>query len=341
MPDSPVHGDKPTAAAPQGIRDYKELSAAAFERTRMPLVLTDARHPDHPIILANKAFLNLTGYESREVLGRNCRFLQGENTDRTVVDQLRYAIASELEATVDILNYKKDGTAFWNELHISPIRDDDQQLAYYFASQLDVTDFRKMKELEASERRLFMEVDHRARNALAIVESIVRLSRATEPAAYAIAVQRRVHAISTAHTLLSEAGWVAVDLRRLILAQVPDPQQNVCEFKGPVLFITPDAVQPLSLAFHELATNALTHGTAAVGRGSVAVAWDIQPGGSVKITWAEETQHFRGDKPNEGFGTKIVRTLVERQLHGQVAWNWRDSGLRIDIHIPQKLTRSS
>lgn len=177
----------------------------------MPLVLTDARHPDHPIILANKAFLNLTGYESREVLGRNCRFLQGENTDRAVVDQLRYAIAGELEATVDILNYKKDGTAFWNELHFSPIRDDDQQLAYYFASQLDVTDFRKMKELEASERRLLMEVDHRARNALAIVESIVRLSRATEPAAYAIAVQRRVHAISAAHTLLSEAGWVAID----------------------------------------------------------------------------------------------------------------------------------
>lgn len=173
------------------------------------------------------------------------------------------------------------------------------------------------------------------------LESIVRLSRATEPAAYAIAVQRRVHAISAAHTLLSEAGWVAVDLRRLILAQVPDPQQNVCEFKGPVLFITPDAVQPLSLSFHELATNALTHGTAAVGRESVAVAWHIQPDGSVKITWAEETQHFRGDKPNEGLGTKIVRTLVERQLHGQVAWNWRDSGLRIDIHIPQELTRSS
>lgn len=206
-----AHGDKPTAAAPHGIRDYKQQSAAAFERTRMPLVLTDARHPDHPIILANKAFLNLTEYESREVLGGNCRFLQGENTDRAVVDQLRYAIAGELEATVDILNYKKDGTAFWNELHFSPIRDDDQQLAYYFASQLDVTDFRKMKELEASERRLLMEVDHRARNALAIVESIVRLSRATEPADYAIAVQRRVHAISAAHTLLSEAGWVAID----------------------------------------------------------------------------------------------------------------------------------
>jgi PAS domain S-box-containing protein len=306
----------------------------------MPLVLTDARHPDNPIILANRSFLNLTGYASNEILGRNCRFLQGENTDPSTVGELRKAIASEMEATIDILNYRKDGTPFWNELHISPIRDEDKRIAYYFASQLDVTDFRKMRELEASERRLLMEVDHRARNALAIVDSIVRLSRSSEPAAYAQAVQRRVHSISTAHTLLSEAGWVAVDLHGLILAQVPDARQDIYELRGPVVSIAPDAVQPLSLAFHELATNAMMHGPAVVKGGATSITWEVDPTGGVNIAWAEGGRHFHGGETREGFGTKIVRALLQQQLQGQVAWHWRDDGLFIEIRVPRASVHS-
>lgn len=80
MPDnfkstSALHGDAPAAAATTAWADRKELASAAFERTRMPIVITDARQPDNPIVLANKAFLDLTGYTSDEVLGRNCRFL--------------------------------------------------------------------------------------------------------------------------------------------------------------------------------------------------------------------------------------------------------------------------
>ena len=107
------------------MADHKELATFAFQRTRMPMVVSDARQPDYPIVLANDAFLNLTGYSADELLGKNCRILQGADTSSTAIAEVRAVIAQEREGTVEILNYKKDGTAFWNQLHLSPIRDDD------------------------------------------------------------------------------------------------------------------------------------------------------------------------------------------------------------------------
>lgn len=126
---SDIHGDLPVAAKNPGMVDRKELSAFAFRRTRMPIVVSDALQPDFPIVLANNAFLHLTGYTAEEVLGRNCRFLQGEATSRTAIAQIRAAVAQEGETKVEILNYKKYGTPFCNQLHISPIVDEQGELA--------------------------------------------------------------------------------------------------------------------------------------------------------------------------------------------------------------------
>lgn len=107
--------------------------------TRMPMILTDPRHPDNPIVFANKAFLDLTGYEEAEVLNRNCRFLQGAHTDRETVRLLRESIAAREAISIEILNYRRDGTAFWNAVFIGPVYDKAGELLYFFASQLDVT----------------------------------------------------------------------------------------------------------------------------------------------------------------------------------------------------------
>lgn len=112
---------------------------AAVEMTRMPMILTDPRQPDNPIAFANKAFLDLTGYEEDEVLGRNCRFLQGPQTDRETVAELRDAVAEVSSISVEILNYRRDGTPFWNAVFIGPVYDRSGELLYFFASQLDVT----------------------------------------------------------------------------------------------------------------------------------------------------------------------------------------------------------
>jgi PAS domain S-box-containing protein len=110
--------------------------------TRMPMVVTDPRQPDNPIVFANGAFFDLTGYENDEVIGRNCRFLQGPQSDQRTLDEVRKALAEERAVAVDVLNYKKDGTAFWNALFIGPIFDEDGKLLYYFASQMDITERR-------------------------------------------------------------------------------------------------------------------------------------------------------------------------------------------------------
>ncbi|MBU2017987.1 MAG: PAS domain-containing protein, partial [Alphaproteobacteria bacterium] len=122
-----------------GLDDRGDVFFAAIEMTRMPMILTDPAQPDNPIVFANKAFLDLTGYEESEILGRNCRFLQGAQTDRAAVDELRDAIAQRESIAVEILNYKRDGTPFWNAVFIGPVYDTSGNLLYFFASQLDVT----------------------------------------------------------------------------------------------------------------------------------------------------------------------------------------------------------
>lgn len=112
---------------------------AAIEMTRMPMILTDPNKPDNPIVFANKAFLDLTGYEEEEVLGRNCRFLQGAQTDRNSVAEMRETIEAKGAVALEILNYRRDGSPFWNAVFIGPVYDTAGKLLYFFASQLDVT----------------------------------------------------------------------------------------------------------------------------------------------------------------------------------------------------------
>ncbi|HEU4457518.1 MAG TPA: histidine kinase famiy protein [Methylibium sp.] len=121
-----------------GSEDH-DIFFAAVETTRMPMLITDPRRPDNPIVFANQAFLHMTGYTPAELIGRNCRFLQGPETDPATVDAVREAVLSQREIATEILNYRKDGSSFWNALFISPVRNRAGELTYFFASQLDVS----------------------------------------------------------------------------------------------------------------------------------------------------------------------------------------------------------
>jgi PAS domain S-box-containing protein len=122
-----------------GLDDRGSVFLAAVRMTRMPMIVTDPRQPDNPIVFANEAFQQLTGYTEAEVLGRNCRFLQGARTDREAVREIREAIADQRPVQAELLNYRRDGSVFWNALFVGPIFDTDDRLLYFFASQLDVT----------------------------------------------------------------------------------------------------------------------------------------------------------------------------------------------------------
>ena len=113
--------------------------AAAMRATRMPMIITDPNQPDNPIVFLNSAFCTLTGYSREEVINRNCRFLQGRDTNRIDLDTLRNAIAACEPIEIELLNYKKSGEEFWNRLLVSPVFDEAGELIYFFASQYDVT----------------------------------------------------------------------------------------------------------------------------------------------------------------------------------------------------------
>jgi PAS domain S-box-containing protein len=159
---------------------------AAVEMTRMPMVVTDPNLEDNPIVFANGAFLDLTGYDEDEIVGRNCRFLQGAQTNRDTVREIRDAVSEVRPVAVEILNYKKDGTPFWNALFMGPIYDQNEKPLYFFASQLDVTRrrvseqaFRHAQKMEAI-GQLSAGLAHDLNNSMQI--AVGNLQRATEQA---------------------------------------------------------------------------------------------------------------------------------------------------------------
>ncbi|CAI9102565.1 OLC1v1000855C1 [Oldenlandia corymbosa var. corymbosa] len=114
--------------------------ATTLERIEKNFVITDPRLPDNPIIYASDSFLELTEYSREEILGRNCRFLQGPETDQATVSRIRDAIRDQTEITVQLINYTKSGKKFWNLFHLQPMRDQKGELQYFIGVQLDGSD---------------------------------------------------------------------------------------------------------------------------------------------------------------------------------------------------------
>jgi PAS domain S-box-containing protein len=134
-----LHHWRESTITDPNLQDRGGVFFAAIEMTRMPMLLTDPSKHDNPIVFANKAFFDLTGYEEDEVLGRNCRFLQGAQTDRNAVAEMREAVRTRSSIALELLNYRRDGSPFWNAVFIGPVYDTQGKLQYFFASQLDVT----------------------------------------------------------------------------------------------------------------------------------------------------------------------------------------------------------
>ena len=138
-PEDTSRKDARIRAELAGLDDGTDPFTAAVRATRMPMVITNPHEADNPIVFANDAFCRLTGYAREEILGRNCRFLQGPESDPATVDRIRAAIKAQEPIEVDIRNHAKDGRPFWNRLLIAPVHDANGDLAYFFANQFDIT----------------------------------------------------------------------------------------------------------------------------------------------------------------------------------------------------------
>lgn len=305
----------------------------------MPMVVTDPRQSDNPIVLANRSFLDETGYSSEEVIGRNCRFLQGPQTDPEAVNKIRAAVCAEQQITIELINHRKDGTPFWNQLYISPIFDDDGKLVYFFASQLDTTKRHHAEDLELAEHKLLREVDHRAKNALALVQGIVRLTKRDEASHFADAVQGRVDALARAHAMLAEHRWRAVPLDKIVRGELEPLDMQRIQISGDGVELTAAQVQPVALLLHELAANARNHGAFSVVEGTLSIEWRDDPTArELHIRWVEDGGPPPQDERAPGYGHAMIEAIAKRQLRGRVDYVWSEAGLVADVAIPRVVT---
>ena len=127
-------GEDAAPILPEGALSERD-AMRSLSGSGISMVLTDPHRPDNPIVYVNRAFSRVTGYSAEAAVGRNCRFLQGEKSDPADVARLREAIENHTDATVDILNYRADGSPFLNRLLLTPIRDSDGELRYFLGIQ--------------------------------------------------------------------------------------------------------------------------------------------------------------------------------------------------------------
>jgi PAS domain S-box-containing protein len=199
---------------------------------------------------------------------------------------------------------------------------------------VDITD---RKEAEERQALLAREVDHRARNALALVQSIVRLTRADSIKSYIGAVDGRIGALSRAHTLLAQSRWQGAELARLVeeeLAPYRTADGVSITVSGPDVSLEPRTAQTLALALHELSTNAAKYGALSVMIGRVRLTWELQPERLV-LYWVESGGPPTQPPASAGFGIRVIGASIERQLEGEVKFDWLPEGLHCSLSVPR------
>jgi PAS domain S-box-containing protein len=234
-----------------------------------------------------------------------------------------------------------NGTIRWLRAAGRAITAADGEIHEIAGVWIDVTE-----QVEDARRRetLAREVDHRARNTLAVVQSILHLTPADEPKIFAAAIGGRVAALARAHSLLADDGWSGADLRAVIERELAARMAAAGTIKpflldGPQVHLAPTAVQPLTMVLHELVTNAVRHGALSSPGGTVEITWQIGrrtgEDGLLHLRWAELGETSSPGSPNRrSFGFRFIDSTIRGQLGGSLARSWTPSGLVYDIDLP-------
>lgn len=357
------------------ILDYEhgrgDPFAAAVRATRMPMVITDPAQADNPIVFCNEAFQALTGYTRQEIVGRNCRFLQGPDTNRKAVARVREAIENGHDVDIDLLNYRKDGSTFWNALYMSPVRDSQGELRFFFASQMDVSDRieaqkiisdqkflverevdRRTADLRAAldaKTLLLHEVDHRVKNNLTMIGSLLRLQVRTidDPGVVAIldSMLERVDALAVVHRQLYQSTDLArFDLGTFVQNLATDVVgasgriNIVLDFTTQPLFVDAAHASALGLILNEILTNAIKHAFAdgRAGRLSVHVEENSSRG---LIRICDDGPGIPSNQRTKSIGTSMI-TRLARQARAEAIWSDNAPGTCVTITFPRSETEA-
>ena len=332
---------KDAEAEVQGFKNELGPFVVAAETTRMAMVFTDATQLGNPIIFANDSFLSLTGYAREEVLGQSFNFLMVHAADAETLAKIEAEFQGESDGGAEIRYRRKDGSEFWAALFISPVRAEGGDIVQYFASFVDLT---ALKEEQAHSRKLIDELNHRVKNTLATVQSIVwqALRTATDPKVIRGAIESRLAALSRSHDLLTNEHWKSaglVDLLNNALDpfRAADGRAGRIVITGENIRFPPQAALALSIAFNELATNAVKYGAFSNATGSISIEWNIEPtpeGSRLNLVWREKGGPLVTAPSHKGFGSQVIERGLAHELGGTAHLDYRPSGLICTMSFP-------
>ncbi|HUN98451.1 MAG TPA: HWE histidine kinase domain-containing protein [Bradyrhizobium sp.] len=227
--------------------------------------------------------------------------------------------------------YRPDGEMRWCVGTAAATVDKSGRVVRVSGVTVDITE-RKLA--EERQNLLTREVDHRAKNALALAQSIVRLTRADTVKTYVNAVEGRINALARVHTILSLSSWQGAEITKLVDEEVAAySMSGQIRLAGPEVQLEPATAQTLALALHELVTNSAKYGALSTLSGQLAIEWEVDDG-VLGLTWEESGGPLVRTPTSRGFGTRSLMTSVESQLGGQALFDWRAEGLICKLVIP-------
>lgn len=325
-------------------RDLGPFVVAA-QTTRMPMVFTDAKAPGHPIVFANDSFLRLTGYAREELLGQRFDFLVARGPGSADALQIESSFAVDSEDDTESHYRNKDGGVFRAQLFISVVRDHEGEVIQHFISLVDLS---RHEREEERLRFLLDELNHRCQNTLTTVQSIVlQTLRGEADGGLIDTLERRILALSKAHGLLGLENWDAVSLRdvldeilRPLALNGPQGQHQAFRVsgEGPNVRLSSKAALTLALVLHEMAINATRHGALSNGGGGqVDIGWAMTPtpnGERMRLEWRESGGPPVLPPTRQGFGSRLLKSALAQELHGEVSLDYAPAGVVCTIVMP-------
>jgi PAS domain S-box-containing protein len=220
--------------------------------------------PGNPVVFANDSFLSLTGYARDEVLAKSFNSLLASGVSEETMSEVAAAFEGGTDLDPEIHCRRRDGSEFWASMFVSPVRDDNGKVVQHFVSFVDLT---KHRQEQAQSRMLIDELNHRVKNTLSTVQSIVwqALRKSAPPEVIRESIESRLIALSRSHDLLTREKWEGVGLRELVNGalkpfEVVAGRTQHFAITGDDVRLPAKATLALGIALHELATNAVKYG---------------------------------------------------------------------------------
>lgn len=314
---------------------------AAVEASGEAILITSAEldEPGPRIEYANPAFMRMTGYSAREIVGCTPRMLQGPKTERAVIERMRTALDAGEGFQGETLNYRKDGTTYMVEWLITPVRDADGRISRWISAQRDVTERRASEDHQGL---MVRELHHRVKNTLATVQAVLNATvrSSTSIAGFSRAFSGRIASLAKTHALITEDVDQVVSFEGLLRAELdPYDERGCLTLQGPSVILPSELAVPVGMALHELTTNALLHGALGHRDGHLEVRWRVNGGPDGPVldwTWNEHGGPPVPPPTREGFGSRLLRKVLTTQAEAQVDVAFDPEGLRVSIRIPLK-----